>query len=257
MPESGATSNSGSSRDPLFTCDDRIDMTDLNPFHLFDRMFPHMAGTFSRTRDEAGRAEDSLSSSEKATSEDRPLSDFGKGVEKGNSRKLEESYTRARIDRNGRAHVSTGQRSMKVHKNGGFTFESRTFSASSNTGGMDMMQAMLSQMNMGAGTFGGESGFLAGSSSARGMFAPSPLAYTSGTPPPLLPRVRRSSFGSLEDPYYPSSLMPATSRSLSRRSSRSFDASDDFGSSAMGFGSDNRLVSRRDEDSALGRFSGW
>ncbi|KAK9895579.1 DnaJ-domain-containing protein [Cystobasidium minutum MCA 4210] len=209
--------------------DDRPDLSTLDPFVMFDRMFPDMAKAFKDFEKPASRPRRSNTQQPDLSplvgfDKPPPVSDFTGSMQLGQSRKMAETYQKARIDKHGNLHVSQGQRNMRMHKSGGFTFESRTFSASTSEGNIGMLQAMMASMN-GLGPSepaGGSLGF------GGSMFGAPALGYPDmGTPlpPPPSSRSRRQSFGALGSTYGSPTpdLTFSPSRTLQRRPSLSFN----------------------------------
>lgn len=198
---------------------------------MFDRMFPHLAGGFKDHDQQYHRSPDIDQdlSSISGFRAPPPVDALQSSIRPGQSRRMQERYERAKMDKHGNLEVSQGQRSIKVHKSGSFTFESRTFSASSSGGNMNMLQAMMASMNgMGGGGnagFDGSGGGLGGS-----MFGNMniDIGFPDMGDPVLRPpssRGRRQSFGALESSYRPSSPGGgySSSRALQRRPSISFE----------------------------------
>lgn len=225
---------------------------------MFDRMFPHLAGGFKDHEQQYHRSPDMDQdlSSISGFRDPPPVDALQSSIRPGQSRRMQERYERAKMDKHGNLEVSQGQRSIKVHKSGGFTFESRTFSASSSGGNMNMLQAMMASMNgMGGGSsssFDGGSGGLGG-----GMFGSMNIGYPDMGDSLRLPpssRGRRQSFGALEGSYRPPSPGGgySSSRALQRRPSMSFEDPLAIDSGLADYGSSD-LTLYRGGDRSLAR----
>lgn len=141
------------------------------------------------------------------------------GNKSGKSFRVEENHSQAHLNRHGQLNVTQSQKTFKVHKSGGFTFESKSVSGTFGSGSMDMMSAI----------FGGGMvpGVLSAGGAAEASF-PSPFAALGGMmggPPPSY-RPRRQSLAQLEGDQQLSLMAPSTMRGgLHRSPSMNFDGS--------------------------------
>lgn len=243
------------------------DLRYLDPFSLFSSMFPQFDKQFSDNLRESGRrfgrkddvhgCGDFVPSGNISRLLNDPLmsgtSMNGRKDKSEQFRTVTEREEKAHMNRHGHLKFSKNERTMKVHKSGGFTYSSSSFSGSFGTGSGNMLAAMMS----GGMSFGGGNNVSGlGSSGMQSMLGTPD--WGSGLPPPRS-RSRRPSFGALEDESRAlagSSL--SASRSLARRPS--FSNSDPFDSrpSVPDFGNDDlSLASYNGAGGSLERYGGW
>jgi len=127
------------------------DLRGIDPFFLFTRIFPDVnvrqdaTSQSGREADRQGGVEDLLNHpffSRGGGLNDRPAS-TPQVKEKKKHWKMEENHQSMHVNRHGHLNVNQSSRSVKVHKGGGITFESHSFSGSFSSGSMSMMDSFF------------------------------------------------------------------------------------------------------------------
>ena len=162
------------------------DLRGIDPFYLFTRVFGSAFEFPGATRLSSPAQNHGNSPSAFDTMGDRanhPMFEAASGS-RSKPFKVKESHTSAHVNRHGQVNVSKSERSFKMTKNGGMSFESRSFSGSFGSGNMDMLQQFFGAGGMfgqqsggnigGASPFASIGGMQSGSSSRRTSFDSSP-----------------------------------------------------------------------------------
>lgn len=141
------------------------DLRNIDPRYLFERMFAgsanlaaketsaqrkHVAASVHSPFDMSGLASHAMFDMATDGFVNKPF-------------KMTDSRSHAHVNRKGRVNVSRSEQSIHVHRNGGMSFSSSTFSGSFGGGNMDMIQSL-----MGGGSVFGQS---ATSADPFGQFA--------------------------------------------------------------------------------------
>lgn len=243
------------------------DFRNLDPFSLFTSMFPQFRNDRTMPErntqrfpylDTFGEHDDFLEDLGGFLKDPllaRPSFAGGRKKHSSGCRTVTEKQERAHMDRHGHLEISQSQKTMEVHKSGGFTYSSCSFSGSfgPGVGNGNMLAALMSGgMSMGASR---DDGVGSASTGFRGMF---------GTPdfgdalPQPRTRVRRPSFGALEESIAPHShSSKPSSRSLTRRSSFGQLNGGISSPAAHALGNDYSLAAYAGFDGEITRYPGW
>lgn len=239
------------------------DLRNLDAFALFNSMFPSLTKQFGmgQHRTERGQPRDAQFDAQDKFGSFGGMGDLlndpllaqpsmtGRKAKSGNHRTVTEKQENAHMDRHGRLEFSQSERTMKVHKSGGFSYSSTSVSGSFGPGTSGTMLAALMGGGLSLGAQGGSSGSVGG---AWQSMLGGPDYGTA------LPRRRRPSFGDFEGRLNPPMSEPTTpSRSLARRPSLSEPLTSSYGLPSPSFGSDRALEPYDRGNGSMSRFGGW
>lgn len=245
------------------------DLRYLDPFSLFASMFPQYASQFAGNpkvpargrgqkfsdtfEDHSGFA-DGLGTFLNDPLLARPHAAEGRKSKSNQYRTVTEKQEKAHMDRHGRLQIYQNEKTMKVHKSGGFTYSSTSFSGSFGPGNGNMLATLMS-----GGMLLGPGGHVRIGGSFRNMpdLFGAPDFGGSALPAPRQ-RVRRSSLGALDE-HSGSAVLSSRPSAGALVSRPSFGRLDSYDSSppAHALGDDFSLNPYRSLGGHVSNYGGW